>query len=189
MLAGLSAIWGAFFTTLSFLTTTGFESTHWHEAQNWSGLQAPGILLFALAVMGGGVATTAGGVKLLRIYALYRHGLRELDRLVHPSSVGRSGTSTRRFRRHGAELAWVFLMLFLMAIALVALALSFLEIEFENAFALAVASLTNTGPIYMALGDVAAHYSNLSDPALAIISAAMILGRVEALALIALRRL
>ncbi len=184
--AGAGALWGAIFTTISYLTTTGFESSHWHEAQNWSGLQAPGILLFGLAVMGGGVATTAGGVKLLRIYSLYRHGLREMDRLVNPSSVGRSGTSTRRFRRQGAELAWVFFMLFLMSITVVALALSLLDTHFENAFALAFASLTNTGPLYMALGDSTAHYGALSNTALGIISAAMVLGRVETLALIAL---
>ena len=184
--AAASALWGAFFTTLSFLTTTGFVSTNWYEAQNWSGLRAPGILLFGLAVMGGGVATTAGGVKLLRIYSLYRHGMREMERLTHPSSVGRSGSSTRRFRRQGAELAWVFLMLFVTSIAVVASALTLLGLEFENAFGLAVASLTNTGPIYMALGDVSAHYNSLSDMGIAIISAAMVLGRVEALALISL---
>ncbi len=186
IIAGLGAMWGAAFTTLSFLTTTGFESVQWDAAQNWSGLKAPGIMLFGLAVMGGGVATTAGGVKLLRIYSLFRHGQREIERLSHPHSIGRSGTSTRRFRRQGAELAWVFLMLFVMSIGAVALALSFLGIHFESAFALAVASLTNTGPIYMALDDPAAHYANLSDAAIAIISAAMVLGRVETLALIAL---
>ena len=186
VMAGLSAIWGAVFTTISYLTTSGFESSHWHDAQAWSGLRAPGIVLFGLAIMGGGVATTAGGVKLLRIYSLYRHGRREMDRLVNPSSVGRSGTSTRRFRRQGAELAWVFLMLFLMAITIVALSLSLQGVLFENAFALATASLTNTGPLYMALGDPAAHYASLSDTSLAIISIAMVLGRVEALAFIAL---
>ncbi|MBL1438009.1 MAG: hypothetical protein COB08_017640 [Rhodobacteraceae bacterium] len=185
-MAGLSAYWGSLFTTISYLTTTGFESSHWHDAQRWSGLSATGILLFGLAVMGGGVATTAGGVKLLRIYALYRHGLRELEHMVNPSSVGRSGTSTRRFRRQGAELAWVFLMLFLMAITVVALALAMDGILFEDAFALAIASLTNTGPIYLALGDPSAHYATLSDTALGIISVAMVLGRVEALAFIAL---
>ncbi len=184
--AGLRAYWGGVFTSISYLTTTGFESREWHNAQNWSGLSATGILLFGVAVMGGGVATTAGGVKLLRIYALYRHGLRELEHMVNPSSVGRSGTSTRRFRRQGAELAWVFLMLFLMAITVVALGLAMLGIQFENAFALAIASLTNTGPLYMALGDPTAHYAALPDPALGIISVAMVLGRVEALAFIAL---
>ena len=186
VLAGLSAYWGSLFTTISYLTTTGFESSHWHDAQNWSGLSATGILLFGLAVMGGGVATTAGGVKLLRIYSLYRHGLRELEHMINPSSVGRSGTSTRRFRRQGAELAWVFLMLFLMSITVVALALAMLDILFEDAFALAIASLTNTGPIFLALGDPAAHYAALSDTALGILSMAMVLGRVEALAFIAL---
>ena len=186
LFSGLTAYWGAVFTTMSYLTTTGFESSHWQDAQSWSGLHATGILLFGLAVMGGGVATTAGGVKLLRIYALYRHGVRELERLVNPSSVGRSGTSTRRFRRQGAELAWVFLMLFLMAITVVTLALAMLGIQFENALALAIASLTNTGPIYMALGDPLAHYATLSDTALGILSVAMVLGRVEALAFIAL---
>ncbi len=184
--AGFSAYWGALFNTVSYLTTTGFDSSHWQTAQSWSGLRASGILLFGLAVMGGGVATTAGGVKLLRIYALYRHGVRELERLVNPSSVGRSGTSTRRFRRQGAELAWVFLILFLMSITLAALALSLLEIPFENALALSIASLTNTGPIYTALGDPFAHYATLSDTALSILSVAMVLGRVEALAFIAL---
>ena len=186
VLAGLATYWGGVFTTLSYLTTTGFESIHWHAAQNWSGLGSTGILLFGLAVMGGGVATTAGGVKLLRIYSLYRHGLRELEYMVNPSSVGRSGTSTRRFRRQGAELAWVFLMLFLMSITVVALALSLLGMSFEGAFALAIASLTNPGPLFLALGDPAAHYASLSDTAIAIISAAMVLGRVEALAFIAL---
>ena len=186
IMAALNAYWGSLFTTISFLTTTGFESSHWRDAQNWSGLNATGILLFGLAVMGGGVATTAGGVKLLRVYSLYRHGVRELEHLVNPSSVGRSGPSTRRFRRQGAELAWVFLMLFLMAITVIALALAMLDVKFEDAFALAIASLTNTGPIYMALGDPAAHYATLSDTALGVISVAMVLGRVEALAFVAL---
>ena len=59
--------------------------------QLWSDLPDPGIVLLAVAVMGGGVATTAGGIKLLRLYALYRHGLRELDRLIHPNALGRRG--------------------------------------------------------------------------------------------------
>ena len=59
--------------------------------QLWSDLPDPGIVLLAVAVMGGGVATTAGGIKLLRLYALYRHGLREIDRLIHPNVLGRRG--------------------------------------------------------------------------------------------------
>ena len=78
------AIWGALFTIASFMTTTGFESRFWLGATDWSGLQTPGLFLIGLALIGGGVATTAGGVKLLRIYALYRHSERELQTACAP---------------------------------------------------------------------------------------------------------
>jgi trk system potassium uptake protein TrkH len=60
----LSSLWGSMFTVLSFLTTTGFESAGWNEARSWSGLGTSGLMLAGLAIMGGGVATTAGGVRL-----------------------------------------------------------------------------------------------------------------------------
>ena len=70
---------------LSFLTTTGFVSEHWAEAQNWSGLRTPGLVLMGLALIGGGVATTAGGVKLLPVFALYQNGVREGPCRIWPS--------------------------------------------------------------------------------------------------------
>src|SRR6056297_119429 len=87
-LQGLGALWGAVFTTASFLTTTGWVSGSWDAALSWSGLRTPGLVLMGLAIFGGGVATTAGGVKLLRVYALYKHGTREMEKLVQPSSIG-----------------------------------------------------------------------------------------------------
>ncbi|MDD9976877.1 MAG: TrkH family potassium uptake protein, partial [Boseongicola sp.] len=83
---GIASLWGGFFTVASFLTTTGFVSSAWTATQTWSGLDNPGILLMGLAIFGGGVATTAGGVKLLRVYALYKHGLREMERVVQASA-------------------------------------------------------------------------------------------------------
>ena len=65
--AALKAAWGGIFTVMSFLTTTGFQSGEWEVAREWSGLSAPGLILMALAMVGGGVATTAGGVKLVRV--------------------------------------------------------------------------------------------------------------------------
>ena len=81
------ALWGSAFTVLSFLTTTGFASANWADAQAWSGLETPGLILMGLALIGGGVATTAGGVKLLRVFALYLNGRRELERLATTSSI------------------------------------------------------------------------------------------------------
>ena len=180
----VGAIWGSFFTTFSFLTTTGFVSADWNAAQIWSGLETPGIILLALAVTGGGIATTAGGVKLLRIYALYRHGLREMERLVHPSSVGGAGMAARRFRREGAYIAWMFLMLFLIGMGVIMIALTALGTSFEHSIAFAVAAVTNTGPAAH-MFDPLIFFSELNDLSLLIVSVAMIFGRVEVLLLIA----
>ena len=183
--AALQAVWGSVFTVLSFLTTTGFESHDWRAMQLWSDLPDPGTILLGVAVMGGGIATTAGGVKLLRIYALYRHGLREMDRLIHPSSLGRRGQGDHLISEGGARIAFIFLMLFLIGLALVMVALAATGLSFERSLALAVAGLTTTGPAIQTLGEGLA-YARLSAPAQAIFCVAMIVGRMEALVIIAL---
>lgn len=183
--AALQAIWGSLFTVLSFLTTTGFESHDWRAMQLWSDLPDPGTILLGVAVMGGGIATTAGGVKLLRIYALYRHGLREMDRLIHPSSLGRRGQGDRLISEGGSRIAFIFLMLFLISLALVMIALAATGLSFERSLALAVAGLTTTGPAIHTLG-AGLGYRDLSATAKAIFGVAMIVGRMEALVIIAL---
>ncbi|MEM6497246.1 MAG: TrkH family potassium uptake protein [Pseudomonadota bacterium] len=102
----LAALWGTVFTTLSFVTTTGFESAFWETARTWSGLENPGLLLLGLCAVGGGAATTAGGIKLIRAYALIRHGMREVQRIAQPDSVIGLGADMRSITRQGAVIAW-----------------------------------------------------------------------------------
>ena len=181
----IAAMWGGIFTVLSFLTTTGFESAAWDGAQAWSGLGTPGLILMGLAIMGGGVATTAGGIKLLRIYALYKHGHREINRLSHPNSVGGSSARARAIRREGALVAWVFLMLFVLSLALIALLLSFTGLAMTDSLVVAIAGLSTTGPLINLGAEGVARMADISDAGKAIFCVAMVLGRLEALAVIA----
>ncbi len=183
---GLRAFWGALFTVMSFLTTTGFESREWDTAQIWSGLGTPGIVLMGLAIMGGGVATTAGGVKLMRVFALYLNGLREMQRLVHPSSVSGMGPVTRRIGRQGAYHAWIFFMLFAMTLAALMLLLTLFGQGFEEATVLSVAALTTTGPLLSLASETPIELTALGPVAKIVFSCGMILGRLELLAFIAL---
>lgn len=184
--AALTALWGSIFTVLSFLTTTGFISESWAEAQQWSGLPTPGLLLIGLVTMGGGVATTAGGLKLLRVYSLYKHGSREIGKLIHPHSVGGAGRLGRRIRREGAYIAWVFFMLFMVSTAAIMLGLAATGINFENAMVLAVAALSTTGQLPAIAVDTPISYFSLSDAAKMLLTAGMILGRMETLVFIAI---
>lgn len=183
--AGL-ALWGAVFTVLSFLTTTGFVSEHWAGAQSWSGLQTPGLVLMGLALVGGGVATTAGGVKLLRVFALYLNGVREMERLVHPSSVSGAGTAGRRLQSNGAFIAWIFFMLFALSLAGVTLLLTLAGATFEDALVLSVAALSTTGPLVDHAAATPISVIEMGAAAKVILSGAMVLGRLETLAIIAL---
>lgn len=196
---GAAAIWGAVFTATSFLTTTGWTSSAWTGAIAWSGLTAPGLILAGLAILGGGAATAAGGVKLLRVAALASHSAREMERIVHPALVTGGGPTRRRLRREGAFLAFVFFMLFAGAITVTVLLLTLQRVEFEAATILAVAALSNTGglmsaiPLAPTLGGGAGAAGALWEgwaglPALtkAVLAGAMVVGRLEIVAVIAL---
>ncbi|EAQ03580.1 Trk system potassium uptake protein TrkH [Pseudooceanicola batsensis HTCC2597] len=183
---GLRALWGALFTVMSFLTTTGFESAEWDTARSWSGLGTPGMILMGLAIMGGGVATTAGGVKLMRVFALYLNGLQEMQRLVHPSAVSGIGVVARRIGRQGAYHAWVFFMLFAMSLAALMMLLALSGQNFEDSTVLAVSALTTTGPLLTLASETPIDLAGLGLGGKLVFAGGMVLGRLELLAFIAL---
>jgi trk system potassium uptake protein TrkH len=137
-----------------------------------------------LALIGGGVATTAGGVKLMRVFALIVNGMREVDRLVHPSSVGRSGLVSRRTRREGAFIAWVFFMIFAITLAATTVAFAAFSIPFEQALVLAVATLSNCGPLIEVVEAGRLSLIELGPGPKLIAVVAMTMGRLEMLALV-----
>lgn len=180
------AIWGMAFNGLSFLTTAGLVSEDWVTMRAWSGLTPPGLVLVGLALIGGGVATTAGGVKLLRIHALARMGRVELERLIYPSLVPGGGHGARVLATQGARAAWLLAMVFAIAgVVLVALLLVMGE-PFETALIFAVAALTTAGPLAQVAGEAPLLWTTLGDSARAVLALAMILGRLEILVLVAL---
>jgi trk system potassium uptake protein TrkH len=181
----MRAIWGGLVLALSFLTTTGFESYSTQMAMDWAGLGSPGMLLMGLAIMGGGVATTAGGLKLLRVYALLRHGERELERLVHPNSLGGAGQDARFIRRAGALNAWVLFMLFALTIGVGTAVMTLTGMDFDPSIAFTISALTNTGPLATSLLDLQLSYAALSPVQMAVLAVLMVAGRLELLVLLA----
>ncbi len=179
------AAWGAAFTGLSFLTTTGLINQDWIVSRVWSGLTPPGLVLMGLAIIGGGVATTAGGVKLLRVFALARMGRVEMERMIFPSMVAGGGERRRFLSTRGAHAAWLFAMAFALAVIVIAALLMLTGMGFETSLIFTISALTTTGQLVQVAGDVPLHWSLLSEPALAVLALGMILGRLEILVLLA----
>ena len=179
----LSMIWGHAFTSLSFLSTTGFIS------QVGGGVTAvfpgsAGIVLLGLVILGGGVATTAGGLKLMRVFALAWQARREVSKLVYPDSVGGDGERLRSLRREGAFSAWLFLMIFIFSLTALTALLSLTGLRLEDATIYAVAALTTTGPLAQIGGHDPLHWATLGDLAKMILAFGMLLGRLELLLLL-----
>jgi trk system potassium uptake protein TrkH len=184
--AMLRALWGAVFMTMSFLTTAGLESAEWAGTRVWVGLGNPGLVLVGLAILGGGIATTTGGLKLLRVFALFSHSRGELQRIIHPSAVHGGGAADRRLREDGAFAAWVFFMLYGLTLAVTMGLLTMTGLAFDNALVLAVASISTTGPLATLAAEVPLRYADLTVTVKSVLAAAMVLGRMEVLAILAL---
>lgn len=182
----LVALWGAVFTSLSFLTTTGFESASWEVTRGWSGRSNPAMILLALAAIGGGAATTAGGIKLIRAYAMLRHAGQELVRIVEPHSITGAGYGLRGFLREGAMIAWTFVMLFALGFVLFLVLLTLTGMDFQPAVFAATAALSNTGPLFAITAELPGGFAELDDLQWVILAAAMLLGRIETLVAIVL---
>ena len=186
--ATLPALWGGFFTALSFLSGVGLVSAGWEAAPGGSLL--PWLLLAALALIGGGVATASSGMRLLRCDAMLTHARHEAERLVHPHAVGSAGPGARDLRRQGGQGAWIFALLLILSLAVAMLGLTLVGVGLEPALALSVAALTNVGPL-AAVAAVGPAGGALAWAALPVggklmMMAAMLVGRLESLTLIAL---
>lgn len=74
----------AVFEVVTALTTTGFSTVsyvHWME---------PGVfILILLMLVGGGTCSTAGGIKQIRVYLLYKSVLWQIKRALFPSNAVR----------------------------------------------------------------------------------------------------
>ena len=181
---GLEAIWGIFFTSISYLTTTGLTSTYIPNKLSESG--SGEIIFMALAMLGGGVATTAGGIKLLRVYILTRHCTAEIDRLMSPSQV-KIGQGNNVFINYpNPTLACVFLILFILVFAAITLGLTLTGSSAGEALHLTLATLTNTGPLAQEFGNAESVILELGTKAKLLLVFAMVFGRLEVLALLAL---
>jgi trk system potassium uptake protein TrkH len=92
----------------------------------------------------------------------------------------------RHIRRRGAYVAWIFFMMFALSIALIMTLLSLTGLHFEDVSILTVAALSTTGPVAQVAGEVPISFAELDSAGKVILSGAMILGRLEMLAIIAL---
>lgn len=174
------------FTTVSIQTTTGFCTA---DFEAWP-LLAKAVLVLLMFV-GGCAGSTAGGIKIIRIWIVFKVMLSELERAFRPNVVRpvRIGGTVVDSEMRLAALAYVLgiIVLFVIGAGLIML---FEQVfgtgtDFATAGSASVATLCTIGP---GLANVGAtdNYAWFSMPAKGVMCVLMTLGRLEVFAIIVL---
>ncbi len=178
---GLSALTGGYFMAASMLSTSGFVPA------GFENVEISPVVITGLALLGGATMSTAGGIKLMRLALLLKQSSRELARLAHPSGIIPSQFGGRAFTIQTMKTVWAFFVAYIVVLGLVALAVSLTEVDAAHSIIAAVAALTNVGPLYDMVTLNVEHGQSVREfhgGALWAISVAMVLGRVELIAVL-----
>ena len=160
------------FQTVSIATTTGYTTT---DHSVWPML-APVIMIFA-AFAGGCAGSTAGGLKMYRVLLIYRQGMREIRRLIHPNGVFHIKLGEQLVPNRVVDAVWGFFAVYLIVfLSMVCVLLGVSDLDFLTAFSAVAANLNNLGP---GLGEVSDNYQSLPPATKWVLMLAMLLGRLE----------
>ena len=172
------AIINGLFQAVSIATTTGFTTANY---ATWPAA-LPVLLIFA-SFIGGSAGSTAGGIKVIRCLLIYKQGVREIVRLVHPSAEipVKLGNSAVPFRV--VDAVWGFFSIYIVVFVVLMVAMMATGLDQVTAFSAIAATLNNLGP---GLGEVASGFTTVTDPAKWIAVAGMLLGRLEIFTLLVL---
>jgi len=161
------------FNTVSVATTTGFAVSDY-------ALWSPGTAMLLLVGMfvGACAGSTGGGMKVVRVLLLFRQGLREVRRLIHPHAVIHVKIGKQSVNGSVVEALWGFFVLYMVCFAVIAILVAASGVDIETAISASAATITNTGPGFGSVGP-AANYASLPDMAKTVLMFGMVLGRLE----------
>ena len=166
------------FQVVSIATTTGFTTA---DFNSWP-LFLPYMLLYA-AIIGACAGSTGGGMKAIRILLIFKQGIREVQRLIHPRAVIPIKLGRKVMPDRVVDSVWGFFAVYVMAFMVMLLALLATGLDIITAFSAVGACINNLGP---GLAGVSQNYAEINLMAKWILCLAMLMGRLEVFTLLVL---
>ena len=165
------------FNIISIISGTGFASVDYME---WGGF--PVAIFFFTGLIGGCAGSTACSIKIFRYQLLFASIRAQLQRIRSPHGVFTPRYDGRPVTADVLISVMSFFMFFTVTLGLVSVALGMTGLDFVTSVSGAGAALGNIGP---GLGEIigpAGNFKTLNDPAKWILVAAMLIGRLELMA-------
>ncbi len=169
------------FNSISILTGTGYVTG---EFDQWGSFSLFYFLI--LMFIGGCAGSTTCGIKIFRVQILYRFVINQLNKVIFPRGVFvikyENNNINDKFLASIISFIYLYILIFFLITALLSLS----GLDFITAISGAATSISNVGP---GLGNVIGsngNFSTLPDISKWILSAGMILGRLELFAILVL---
>ena len=169
------------FNIVSVITTTGFASGDYTE---WGPFAVA--CFFVATFLGGCSGSTSGGIKAYRFYVLYQMLTGSLRGLIYPHSVNQVRYGDRQFDTEMQRAVALFVAAFGAILCALTLLLAATGLDILTALTGVITALTNVGPGLGTVIGPAGNFVTLTDFAKWVLIAAMLLGRLEILAVLVL---
>ncbi|MBF0394051.1 MAG: TrkH family potassium uptake protein [Alphaproteobacteria bacterium] len=170
----LDALRHGAFTVASFMTGCGFFTL---DYTTWSGL--PLAILFFLTFIGGCAGSTAAGIKVFRFQVLFANARVQAARLLRPHAVMIANYNGKPISEGVIDSVMGFLFVYMLTFAVLAMLLGMLGLDFMTAMSAAASAVSNVGPGLTAAIGPTGDYAALPAAAKWLLSAGMLLGRLE----------
>ncbi|MGF1609498.1 MAG: TrkH family potassium uptake protein [Kiloniellales bacterium] len=170
----LDALRLAAFNVVSVTTTTGFATADYGA---WGSFAL--VLFFVLTFIGGCTGSTSGGIKIFRFQVLRLFVDRQMRRLYFPQGVVAQRYKGKPLPREVASSVVGFFFIYIMGFAVLTLALAATGLDLVTSTSGAATAIGNVGPGLGPIIGPAGNFSTLPDVAKWLLSAGMLLGRLE----------
>jgi len=168
------------FQMISAGTSTGFAT---YDTSIMPSLSKLLFIFFSLQCACAG--STSGGIKVDRMVILGKILGKQIRQIEHPHAVLSVRINERVINQDVIEMSILFIVVYLVVVFISTLLLTALDVDILSAFTGTVATMGNVGPGLGSVGSVS-NFGHLPDLAKWILSATMLIGRLEIFALIAI---
>jgi len=171
---GMTRFVDSIFSVTSIITGTGYSTTDY-------GLWAPGANAFFFAIMfiGGCAGSTSCGIKIFRFQILFETVKQHLRRIFYPNGIFVMRFNGKQIEDSAATAVMNFFAVYFLLFGIFAILLNLTGLDFITSMSAAGTAISNVGP---GLGDTigpSSTFKELNDTAKWILSAAMLVGRLE----------
>lgn len=170
----------ALFHVANICTSCGFQST-FCDYDGWgSSFWMPTL---SLMIIGACAGSSSGGLKIVRFIVCMKNMRNEFLLHQHPNAVFPVKISKHVVDPVMVKRTLAFIFMYLLLITVGTFALSITGLSFDTSFGSCLSALGNTGPGFGQTGPIA-NYATISDAAKWILSALMLIGRLEVYAIL-----